>query len=91
MTNAREAAAANLPMHDEGTAYGEQLAEQIVEQFKDAPNTTALVEQVAAIAADNLESMEHLFQFEGVDEESIASWRAAAELSYDARVARTSE
>jgi hypothetical protein len=36
MTDTREAAAVNLHMHDQGTAYGERLAEQIVEQFKDA-------------------------------------------------------
>jgi hypothetical protein len=36
MTDAREAAAVAVNMHDEGAIYGEQLAEQIVEQFKDA-------------------------------------------------------
>jgi hypothetical protein len=36
MTDAREAAAMNLHMHDQGTTYGEHLAEQIIEQFKDA-------------------------------------------------------
>jgi hypothetical protein len=41
--NVREAAAMNLHMHDEGDAYGEHLAEQIIAQFKDTPKTAALV------------------------------------------------
>jgi hypothetical protein len=89
MTDPREAAAMNLHMHDEGDAYGAHLADQIIEQFKDAPKTAALVEQVAAIVANNLEDMQHLFLFEGVDEAAIASWRAAAELAYDARLGRS--
>jgi hypothetical protein len=36
MTDTREAAAMNSHMHDAGSAYGEQLADQIIEQFKDA-------------------------------------------------------
>jgi hypothetical protein len=91
MTNdTREAAAMNLHMHDEGDAYGEHLAEQIVAQFKDAAKTDALVREVTALTADRFESMENLFRFEGIDEKSITSWRAAAELSYGARVAHTS-
>jgi hypothetical protein len=35
-TDTREAAAMNLHMHDEGSAYGERLAAQIIAQFKDA-------------------------------------------------------
>jgi hypothetical protein len=38
-----EAAVTNLLMHDqESSAYGEQLAEQIIEQFKDADELAAL-------------------------------------------------
>jgi hypothetical protein len=91
MTDTREAAAMNLHMNDEGSAYGEHLAEQIVAQFKGAPKTTALVREIAALTADRFESMENLFRFEGTEDEYIAAWRAAAELSYDARVERTSE
>jgi hypothetical protein len=88
MTDARETAAMNLHMYDAGSAYGEQLAEQIIEQFKDSPKTTALVREVAGLTADNLASMEHLFRFEDVDEDCIATWRAAVELAYDARLGR---
>jgi hypothetical protein len=63
MTDAREAAAMNMHLHDEGSAYGEHLAEQIIKQFADAPKTTALVREVAAITSDNLESMERLLRF----------------------------
>jgi hypothetical protein len=33
-------------------------------------------QQVVAIAASNLEDMQRLFRFEGLDEECIAAWRA---------------
>jgi hypothetical protein len=39
--DAREAAAMNLHMHDQGATYGEMLAEQIIEQFKDTAKTDA--------------------------------------------------
>jgi hypothetical protein len=32
--------------------------------------------------------MERLFRFEGVADDCIASWRAAVELAYDARLGR---
>jgi hypothetical protein len=85
-TNPREAAAMNLYMHDRGTTYGEQLADQIIEQFKGYPKTTALIEQVAALTADNLVNMQGIFRSNGIGVQAIEAWLAAAELSYDARL-----
>jgi hypothetical protein len=74
MTDTREAAAANLLMHDQGTAYGEQLADRVIKQFSGTPKTTALAEQVAALTADNLENMQSIFRSNGVDDQAVEAW-----------------
>jgi hypothetical protein len=54
MTNeARQAAAKNLHMHEEGTAYGEHLAEQIIWQFKDAPKTAGIEQRILTLGRRN--------------------------------------